>query len=182
MAPKLASRARLSIVAAAIILLACSAMGLVAGTFAHTLARAAGGATATLAPVISGSPPAAAAAATADPTATATPPPPNTQSGFTLGISVSARTLAVGQSFTVIVKATANGVPVEGLRCSLRSPVTGPPGLLGAWPAAVTSDASGQAHWTVTVPSVAPGTYGIEAYAVGSHHYEFHRYATILVA
>jgi hypothetical protein len=182
MAPRRAFQARLSMFVVAVILLACAATGLVAGSFAHTLARAAGGASATLAPVISGSPPAAAVTATANPTDTATMPPSNTQSGFILAISVSARTLSVGQTFTITVNATTNGVPVEGLLCSLRAPVNGPPGLLSAWPAGVTSDAAGQAQWTVTVPSVAPATYGIEAYAVGSHHYEFHRYATVVVA
>jgi hypothetical protein len=182
MAPRRAFQARISIFVVAVVLLACAAMGLIAGSFAHTLARASGGATATLAPVISGSPPAAAATATSNPTDTAAVPPPNTQSGFTLEISVSARTLTVGQTFTITVTATTHGVPVQGLLCSLRSPVGGPPGLLSSWPAAVTSDATGRAQWTVTVPSVAPATYGIEAYAVGSHHYEFHRYATVVVA
>jgi hypothetical protein len=181
MAPRRAFQARLSMFVGAVILLACAATGLVAGSFAHTLARASDGASATVAPVISGSPPAAAATATSNPTDTATVLPPNTQSGFILDISVSARTLSAGQTITITVNATTHGVPVVGLLCSLRSPVSGPPGLLSSWPAAVTSDAAGRAQWTVTVPSVAPATYGIEAYAVGSHHYAFHRYATVVV-
>jgi hypothetical protein len=78
--------------------------------------------------------------------------------------------------------ATANGAPVAGLTCTLRAPVSGPPGLFSDWPPAAATDASGQIVWTLTTPSVSPGSYGIEVDAVGGHRYEFHKYTTLQVS
>lgn len=183
MAAQSAQRIRLSIGAATLALLAFAALGLLAGvlTFALTSRQSAGGLVND--PVISGSPPALAATATpAQTDTTATSTTSNPQSGFTLAITLSARTVTAGETLTVTVVATTNGAPVSGLSCALRAPTDGPPGLLDAWPAPATTDASGQATWSITVPSAAPGTYGVEVDAVGAHRYEFHRYVSIQVS
>lgn len=184
MASRSALRMRLSGGVALLILLAFAATGLLAGAFAHALTNRQSPGALTGGPVISGSPPAHAAPTdTATATdATATPSVSNPQSGFTLSITLSQRTVTAGAIVTVTVVATANGAPVSGLSCTLRAPTDGPPGLLGAWPAPATTDANGQATWTLTTPTVAPGTYGIEVDAVGAHRYEFHRYASIQVS
>lgn len=179
MAPSTTLRTRLSMFAVAIILLACSAIGMFTGVFAHTLASPRTEATATFAPVISGTLPVAAATATPALTATETSAPSSTATGFALSITLSAHTLSAGDTFTVTVVATAHGAPVAGLPCVLRSPVSGPPGLFSTWPAAASTDASGSVSWSLAAPAAAPGAYGIEVSAVGSHHYEFHRYVTV---
>lgn len=183
MASRSALRIHLSQVAAALILLAFAATGLLAGVVAHALtggqsAGALGGG-----PVISGSPP-----ARTTPSETASPPDPtatsaitNPQAGFTLDITLSQRTVSAGETLTVTVVATTNGAPVSGLTCTLRAPTDGPPGLLTAWPTPATTDATGQATWTLTTPTLAPGVYGVEVDAVGARHYEFHRYASVQV-
>ena len=183
MVPHSAQRIRLSMGAATLALLAFAVLGLLAGVLTHALtSRQSSGALAQ-GPVISGSPPALSATATPTQTgATATSTTSNPQSGFTLTIALSQRTVTAGQTLTVTVVATANGAPVSGLSCALRAPTDGPPGLLSAWPAPATTDANGHATWTISVPSVAPGTYGVEADAVGAHRYEFHRYASIQVS
>lgn len=178
-----AQRIRLSMGAATLVLLAFAVFGLLVGVLTHALTgRQSSGALAQ-GPVISGSPPALSATATpigAD--ATATSMTSNAQSGFTLAITLSTRTVTAGETLTVTVVATTNGAPVSGLSCALRAPTDGPPGLLDTWPAPATTDANGQANWTFTVPSVAPGTYGVEVDAVGAHRYEFHRYVSIQVS
>jgi len=183
MASHSATPIRLSRIATTLALLAFATVGLLAGVLTHALtSRQSPGAPGS-GPVISGSPPALSATVTptsADVTATSTTG--NQQSGFTLGITLSQRTVTAGETFTVTVVATANGAPVNGLSCTLRAPTDGPPGLLPTWPPAATTDANGQAIWTITVPSVAPGTYGVEVDAIGAHHYEFHRYASIQVS
>lgn len=175
-------RSRISIVVVAMILLACSATGMFAGTFAHTLASGLLGATSPNGPVISGTSPRG-AAATITPTeiVTETQAAGSTATAFTLSITLSTRAMAPGDTFTVTVVATTNGAPVSGLSCSLRAPVSGPSGLFATWPAPINTDATGQAVWTLTAPAVAPGSYGIEVDAVGGHKYEFHRYATLQI-
>lgn len=182
MATRPALRVHLSILVAAIILLACSATGMLAGAFAHTLASNQSPGSSNTGPVISGTPPGGPSATATPLVGNETPTIANSTTGFILSITLSARTVSAGDTLTVTAVATANGAPVSGLSCSLRAPTGGPPGLLSTWPAPATTDASGQAVWTITIPSVAPGTYGIEVDAVGSHHYEFHRYATLAVA
>lgn len=179
-----ALRAPLSLVVAAVILLACAGTGMVTGVFAHAIAgNLTGGATPTSAPVISGTPPLAAATETSTPESTATATTSvNTTSGFVLTIAISKRTLSAGETFTVTVLATIKGAPVEGLVCSIRAPIGGPKGLFTSWPAAQSTDANGHVVWTLTAPSVASGTYGIEVEATGTHHYEFHRYTTLTMA
>lgn len=183
MASHSATPTRLSWVATTLALLTFATIGLLAGALTHALtSRQAPGASGS-GPVISGSPPALSATVTpASADATVTSTTSNQQSGFILGITLSQRTATVGQTFTVTAVATANGAPVSGLSCTLRAPTDGPTGLLATWPAAATTDSNGKATWTITVPSVAPGTYGVEVDAIGAHRYEFHRYASIQVS
>lgn len=181
MAPRPPLRIHLSLFVAAIILLACSATGMLAGAFAHTLASKQSPGSSVSGPVISGTPPGGASATATPSLVTETPTVSGSATGFTLSITLSARSVSPGETFTVTVIATANGAPLSGLSCALRAPTDGPPGLLSTWPAPVVTDANGEATWTVTTPSVTPGTYGIEADAIGSHRYEFHRYASLTV-
>ena len=174
-------QSQLSLFVAAIIMVACAATGMLAGAFAHTLAND-HSSTSPNGPVISGTAPGQ-SLATATPSFTATETSTtSTATNFTLSITLSSRTLATGETFTVTVVATAGGGPVAGLMCTLRAPVSGPPGLFTDWPPAAATDASGKVIWTLTTPSVTPGTYGIEVDAVGGHRYEFHRYATLQVS
>lgn len=172
---------QLSLFVAAVIMVACAATGMLAGAFAHTLTNKQPS-TSPNGPVISGTAPGQ-SLATATPSSIATEAPTtSTATNFTLTITLSSRALATGETFTVTVVATANGAPVAGLTCTLRAPVSGPPGLFSDWPSAAATDASGQIIWTLTTPSVSPGTYGIEVDAVGGHRYEFHRYTTLQVS
>ena len=172
---------QLSLFVAAVVMVACAATGMLAGVFAHTLASKQSP-TSPNGPVISGTAPGQSlATVTSSPTAieaSAT----STATNFNLSITLSSRTLATGVTFTVTVVATAGGAPVAGLTCVLRAPVSGPPGLFSTWPPAASTDVTGQVIWTLTTPSVSPGTYGIEVDAVGGHGYEFHRYATLQVS
>ena len=184
MTATLALRIRLSRVATTFILLAFAVMGLLAGLVAHSLAHPQSSGALASGPVISGSPPGQAAPTETSTPAdgTATPTTTNTQTGFMLSISLSQRSVSAGDTFTVTVTAIASGAPVSGLSCTLRAPTYGPQGLLTTWPAPATTDANGRATWMLTTPAVAPGAYGVEADAVGAHHYEFHRYASIQVS
>ncbi len=173
---------QLSLFVAAVIMVACAATGMLAGAFAHTLANKQPS-TPPNGPVISGTAPGQSlATATPSGAATEAPTTTNTATNFTLAITLSSRTLAAGETFTVTVVATANGAPISGITCTLRAPVSGPPGLFSAWPPAAATDTSGQVIWTLTTPAISPGTYGIEVDAVGGHHYEFHRYTTLQVS
>lgn len=183
MAPRPALRAHLSLFVVVIILLACSATGMLAGAFAHTLANKQAFGAPSNGPVISGtSPRGALATATSLPIATNSPPAASTATNFLLNIMLSSKSLSTGETFTVTVIATASGAPVAGLPCTLRSPLNGPPGLFSTWPSPAITDANGRATWTLTVPSVAPGSYAIEVDAIGGRSYEFHRYVSLQVA
>lgn len=172
---------QLSLLVAAVIMVVCAATGMLAGAFAHSFASKQSP-TSPNGPVISGTAPGR-SVATATPSSTATAAlTTSTATNFTLAITLSSRALTTGETFTVTVVATANGAPVSGLTCTLRAPISGPPGLFSDWPPAATTDESGKVIWTLTTPAVAPGTYGIEVDAVGSHRYEFHRYATLQVS
>lgn len=173
---------QLSLFVAAVIMVACAATGMLAGAFAHSLASKQSP-TSPNGPVISGTAPGQSlATVTPSGAATQAPSTTSTATNFALTITLSSRTLAAGETFTVTVVATASGAPVTGLTCTLRAPVSGPPGLFSDWPPAAATDASGQVIWTLTTPAVSPGTYGIEVDAVGAHHYEFHRYTTLQVS
>ena len=174
---------RLSRVATAIILCVFATTGLFAGLASHALTNQQLSGTLGTGPVVSGSPPAQAAptGTSAPVAATVTPTLTNNPSAFVLSITLSQRAVTAGETFTVTVVAAANGAPASGLSCTLRAPTGGPPGLLTMWPAPVTTDANGQAVWTLTTPSVSPGIYGIEVDAIGAHRYEFHRYTSLQV-
>lgn len=181
MASRLPLHSQLSLFVAAVIMVACAASGMLAGVFAHSLTSKQSSASPN-GPVISGTAPGQPlATATSSSTATEAPTT-NTATNFILSITLSSRALATGETFTVTVVATANGAPVTGLTCTLRAPVDGPPGLFSDWPPAAATDTSGQIVWTLTTPSVSPGTYGIEVDAVGGHRYEFHKYTTLQVS
>ena len=172
---------QLSLFVAAIIMVACAATGMLAGALAHTLANERTSTTPN-GPVITGTAPGQSlATSTPSPTATIASTT-STATNFTLSITLSSRALATGETFTVTVVASAGGAPVPGLTCTLRAPISGPPGLFADWPPAAATDASGQVIWTLTTPSVTPGTYGIEVDAVGGHRYDFHRYTTLQVS
>jgi hypothetical protein len=175
-------RTRLTLLLAVVILVACSAMGAVAGTVTHALTAEQAANAGPSGPVVSGTPPAqavATATATLVPTVTTTS---SITARFTLALSVAPRALTANRPFTVTVIATANGAPVSGLSVTLRAPTSGPPGLFADWPAPAVTDDTGTATWSLTTPAVAAGTYGIEAEAVGSGHYEFHRYTSVTVS
>lgn len=181
MASRLPLHSQLSLFVAAVIMVACATTGMLAGVFAHTLASKQSTASPN-GPVISGTAPGQ-SLATSTPSSSATEAP--TTSGatnFILSIALSSRALTTGETFTVTVVATANGAPVAGLTCTLRAPASGPIGLFSDWPPAAATDASGRIVWTLTTPSVSPGTYGIEVDAVGGHRYEFHKYTTLQVS
>lgn len=175
---------RLSLFASAIILLICSAAGMLTGAATQALSHRQGVDGSPGGLVVSGTPPGQSLPSqTPTLVATATSTASSPATGFSLSIALSSRTPSAGETFTVTVTATtANGTPVSGLSCILRAPTDGPPGLFATWPAPVTTDASGHAVWTLTTPTVAPGLYGIEVDAVGAHHYEFHRYVTLQIS
>lgn len=182
MARRSGLRTPLPILMTVIVLLACSATGLLAGVFARALASGQPTGRTPSGPVISGTPPGQGSATpTLTPAPTITPLSSDTTRSFTLSLQVAPRTTTAGDTLAVTVVATSNGVPVSGLTCELRAPKSGPPGLLTAWPTPVSTDATGTATWTLTAPSVAPGTYGIEVYAENVHHYNAYQYVTVTV-
>jgi hypothetical protein len=88
-------------------------------------------------------------------------------SQFQLSVNVTPRTVTAGQQLTITVNAfnPDTHAPIAGLPCILRAPSDGSPALFTSWPASETTDASGAASWTLTAPSVAAGTYEVEAFA-----------------
>lgn len=183
MSPRPALSTRLTLIIAAVVLVICSGTGMAAGVLARAVTGGpTSSATATSAPIVSGTPPSAAATATPQqPEATATAAA-TSATNFVLSITPSSKSLSVGQTFTVTVVATTQGAPLSGLSCVLRAPIDGPAGLLSSWPAAQTTDTSGSAVWTLTVPSVTPGSYGVEVFASGAHGYSFRRYTTLTIS
>gem|GEM_PF-5461357 len=100
---------------------------------------------------------------------TATQAPSQVTGQFILNISVTPKSAAPGQTMQVVVVATRDDgqTPVAGLLCSLQADSHFGPPLLTQWPSPVTTDATGRAAWTLTVPNSAPGTYTIGDYAKG---------------
>jgi hypothetical protein len=124
----------------------------------------------------------AATAATAG-APTAIPTQAGPDQPFLLAISATPSHVSAGTAIKITVVATtkAGGKLVAGLACALGAPRSGPAGLLSAWPAAQTTDASGTTSWTITVPSVPAGTYGVEVSANGPDHYSFWSFAVVYV-
>src|SRR5262249_52358761 len=122
---------------------------------------------------------------TGRPTATAvespTPSPTPTMSPllgpshFTFRATAAPRTVSPGQTFTISAAlVAADGItPVANVTCYLRAPNGSPP-LYTPWPEPIVSDATGQVIWRLTAPSVAPGIYAIEVYALGERGWSFH--------
>jgi hypothetical protein len=151
---------------AAALLVIFSASGLMAGgvTFALT-----GGIT----PGRTSASSRATATVGSDPTPTPSPTPITSAvvtDPFSLSIALDPMQVHSGAMLVATVSATdqATHLPIAGLRCYLDDPTDGSAPLLTRWPAATLTDASGQAHWTIAVPSLAPGIYEIGYGATGT--------------
>ena len=154
-------------------------IGLLLGILAHTLASRGGGGVltgstsgvATTTATSAAHTPPATTSATHSPSAAATATDATTSAAasdhFQLSISISPRTVAPGQQLTVTVKAFTpdTHAPVAGLACNLRAPSDGSAALLSAWPGPQTTNSDGAATWTLTAPTLAAGTYEVEAFA-----------------
>ncbi len=111
---------QLSLFVAAVVMVACAATGMLTGVFAHTLANKQSP-TSPNGPVISGTAPGQSLVTeTPSPTATEASAT-STATNFNLSITLSSRTLATGETFTVTVVATTGGAPVAGLTCAATS-------------------------------------------------------------
>lgn len=185
------ARTPLGVTLLVIVLIASSALGLLAGTLTHTLTSTAQtppttgvnpggprqpGATTTATPGTTGttaSPTTAAATATTAPIITA----------FTLSIHAEPSQGAPGQSITILVAAQSKdtGEPLAGLTCFLRGPSQGGEPLLQDWPTPVATDTNGQASWTVVIPQEAPGAYRVETVAQLKNNYTYYAYTTVTV-
>jgi hypothetical protein len=160
--------AELSLLLAAVVLVVFLAGGVGAGALARSFVNSLGAAppkaTATASMVATRVTPTS-APPTASPTQAAT------DQNFDLQITATPSHVSSGGTIKINVVATSSGKPYAGLSVVLAAPRSGPPGLLSAWPAAQTTDASGGASWTIVAPGSQPsGTYGVEASAsVGRH-------------
>jgi hypothetical protein len=160
--------AELSLPLAAVVLVVFLAGGVGVGAlargFVNSLGAATPRATATASVVARHATPTT-AAPTASPTQAAT------DQYFDLQITASPSQVGPGGSIRISVMATSSGKPLAGLSCALAAPRSGPPGLLSAWPAAQTTDASGATSWTIVAPANQPsGTYGVEVSATIARH------------
>lgn len=111
------------------------------------------------------------------PATTATTTPANAlvvASGFTIAAVASQKTVAPGQTVTIVVSATArDGVtPVVGLECFMRAPPSGTP-LYSQWPASRITAKDGTATWTLTAPQLPPGQYAFEIVAYGAQDWSY---------
>jgi hypothetical protein len=185
MQPRRASAA-LSLPLVAVVLVVFLAGGLGAGALARGFVNSLRPPLAT----VTATAPATAAVKHATSVATSTAGPPTavpTQAGpdqpFLLTITATPSHVSAGATIKIAVVATtkSGGKLVAGLSCALAAPRSGPPGLLSAWPAAQTTDAQGTATWTISVPNVPAGTYGIEVSGNGSDHYSFWSFAVVYV-
>lgn len=143
-----------------------SLIGLLSGMLTHTLIARHG----IIAQVPSTQSPGVSSGATNTPAGSATSGTSTASalaSRFQLSISVSSKTVSPGDQVTITVHAYTpdTHAPVSGLSCTLRAPTDGSSALLSTWPDPQTTDANGVATWTVTVPTLAAGSYEVEAYA-----------------
>jgi hypothetical protein len=156
-------------IAVALLLTAFSLSGLACGLLTHAVAgsllASAGLPTATTGratQVPTHTPTTAPATATA--VATILPP-----AGFSLRAYVSPSHVTPGERFQVVaIVVGADGLsPLAGVQCILQAPPQSTSPLFTTWPPPVISNSAGQAIWTLTVPSVSPGVYGLEVIAFG---------------
>lgn len=168
----------------AIVLVLCCVSGLATGVLAQSLSGQTQAAITTLTPP-GGHPAATTAPAQAAPSPTPSPTVPQTivqATGFSFSVAASPAQVAPGQQFTVTVTVlSAANAPLPGIQCFWRAPSDGSPSLFQDMPTPQVSNANGQAIWNLTAPAVSPGTYRIEVIAYGSHSYEYHAYAHLVV-
>lgn len=144
----------------ALLLVAFSASGLMAGLMARQVSGRGAGAQPT-STALSSAAQTATAAANVTPTASGT---------FALKIQLSPYSVRVGQSVQVTVMACTpytdlacgpNTTPLPGVICTLQQ-TPNAPSSSGAWPSPLTTDSSGQAIWGLLLSSqMAPGSYEI---------------------
>lgn len=168
----------------AALLVLCCVSGLATGVLARSLSGQPQAAITRFTPP--GSHPAATSgSAAASPSPTASPTATQTivqATGFSFTVAPFPTQVAPGQQFTVTVTVlSASQAPLPGIQCFMRAPSDGSPSLFQDMPTPQVSNATGQAAWNLTAPSVSPGTYRIEVIAYGSHSYEYHAYAHLIV-
>ena len=151
----------------ALLLIAFSASGLMAGVLVRHVSG----------PLASGQPTSPALSA-ADLTATAAANVTPLASGsFALKIQLSPNPARAGQTVQVTVTACApditpacgpNTTPLGGVTCTLLQTPTSP-AWSGTWPLPLPTDASGQARWSLVLPSqIVPGGYQVSAHGDGT--------------
>ena len=111
---------------------------------------------------------------------TATPASGTGFTGFTLLVRVSPTVVAPGEQFTVIVTVIAKDrvTPLGGVLCTLG----GSTSLFAKWPAAVLSTVKGRAMWTLQAPNVPVGTYKLEVSANGTRGYFYYTVAFLQIS
>jgi len=153
----------------ALLLIAFSASGLMAGM----LARQVSGPTA-------GAQPTSTALTSAEQTATAAANTTPTGSGtFALKVQLAPISARAGQTVQLTVMACApdippapacgpNTTPLPGVLCTPQQTANAPT-LSGAWPGAQTTDSDGLAHWSLALASqMAPGSYQVSVHGDGT--------------
>jgi hypothetical protein len=187
MANRQVSRTPPSMLAVGVILVLLSASGMLAGIVTHRLQdnTPATGPMAQATTAVGQ--PTSTPSAPVQPTATASSVTPSSGPGgssqFTLSITASPKTVAPGQPIEITVTVVQKGTqaPLAGVQCFLRPPTGGGQSLLIQYPPAVTSNASGAASWSLTVPAQPPGTYRVETVAYGPHRYNYYSYTDVVV-
>jgi hypothetical protein len=173
--------------AAGVILVLLSASGMLAGIVTHRLQDNTPATGPVAQATTAAGQPTSTPSAPEQPTATASSVTPSAvtsgSSKFTLSITASPKTVAPGQSIaiTVTVVQKSTQAPLAGVQCFLRPPTSGGQSLLMQYPPAVTSNASGEANWSLTVPAQPPGTYRVETVAYGPHGYNYYSYTDVTV-
>ncbi len=158
----------------ALLFVACALSGLAAGV---TTRAVAGGALTAGSLTIPGGAKSTPTHTPAQPSPSATTPPATIVApyGFSLSATVTPRSVAPGQPFTVTVTVVApdGSTPRAGVECDLGAAPGSPP-LFASWPAPVVSDATGQASWSLTVPATAaPGSYALDISAHGARGWRY---------
>jgi hypothetical protein len=163
----------------ALLLIAFSASGLMAGM----LARQVSGPTAGAQPTSTG-------LSSAEQTATAAANSTPTGSGsFALKVQLAPNPIHIGQTMQLTVTACApdtkpvcgpNSTTMPGVLCTPQQ-TSSAPTFSDAWPLAQPTDSAGQAHWTLAVSSqTTPGAYQIAVHGDGTG-YSGNWYGTLVV-
>lgn len=153
----------------ALLFVACALSGLAAGF--TTRAVASGALTVANMSIPGGARSVTSTHTPARPSPSATAPATNVApSGFLVKAVVTPASVAPGQPFTVTatVIAADGATPLEGIACSMGAAPGSAP-LFATWPPPAVSDASGQATWSLTVPTATtPGAYVLDISAHGA--------------